>query len=227
MQTNKFLEISSSPLMNLDHTYRYSGTKLVEPESLSQHITDTIMMGLKMIDAINHLAGDKILDVDKYIKKAIYHDLEEVITGDVPRPLKYFDEETHKSLEHVASQVANNLFREEFYEDSESHYNLWKFAKSGPEGYILKLVDMLVVVNKVVKEVNMLNNMYMLRVAHEVRQYTQSLRDSAVKSPYFGNVSVQDYIKDVLTGAINVLDDILSSNYTTLRDMHLEKQSMI
>ena len=47
---NKFLEIVSSPLMNLDHTYRYSGTKLVESESLSQHIIDTVMMGLKIIE---------------------------------------------------------------------------------------------------------------------------------------------------------------------------------
>ena len=71
MTDNKFLELTSSPLMNLDHTYRYSGTKLVEPESLSQHIVDTIMMGLKVIDEINHIAGRDILDRDKYLMKAV------------------------------------------------------------------------------------------------------------------------------------------------------------
>ena len=62
MATNKSMELAASPLMNLDHTYRYSGTKLVEAESLSQHIVDTIMMGLKIIDKINFITGEDTLN---------------------------------------------------------------------------------------------------------------------------------------------------------------------
>ena len=52
----------------------------------------------------------------------------------------------------------------------------WKKVE-GAEGYVLKLVDNLVVVNKVVKEVSLLHNYYMLRVAHEVSQYTTELKN--------------------------------------------------
>lgn len=210
MENNKFLELVSSPLMNLDHTYRYSGTKLVEKETLSQHIVDTIMMGIKIIEDINDL-GTITLSIKDYLCKATYHDLEEVITGDVPRPLKYHDEATLSSMRDVADSVAKELFQGEF-SDWESHYEWWKSAKDDNEGIILKIVDNLVVVNKVVKEVSLLNNYYMLRVAHEVSKYTTSLRDHFLEEGAFGDIKANNYIIDLLNDALDVMSDILEKN---------------
>jgi 5'-deoxynucleotidase len=206
---NKFLELVSSPLMNLDHTYRYSGTKLVESESLSQHIIDTVMMGLKIIDTINTKAKATIFYPDVYVMKAIYHDLEEVITGDIPRPLKYHDEITLQSMRNIADEVAKELFEKEF-SDWKSHYKLWDTAKEDPEGYILKIVDNLVVVNKVVKEVSLLHNYYMLRVAHEVIQYTSELKSHTKEYIFSGDVL--EYINELLEDAIQSMQDILDEH---------------
>lgn len=206
---NKFLELVSSPLMNLDHTYRYSGTKLVESESLSQHIIDTVMMGLKIIDTINTKAKATIFYPDVYVMKAIYHDLEEVITGDIPRPLKYHDEMTLQSMRNIADEVAKELFEKEF-SDWKSHYKLWDTAKEDPEGYILKIVDNLVVVNKVVKEVSLLHNYYMLRVAHEVIQYTSELKSHT--NEYISSGDVLEYINELLEDAIQSMQDILDEH---------------
>lgn len=210
MKNNKFLELVSSPLMNLDHTYRYSGTKLVEKETLSQHIVDTIMMGMKIVEDINDL-GTIQLDLSEYIMKATYHDLEEVITGDVPRPLKYHDEDTLSSMRAVADSVAKELFQNEF-SDWMYHYEIWRDSKEDPEGYILKLVDILVVVNKVVKEVSLLNNYYMLRVAHEVSQYTSNLRDFFLEKNPLDDTRANNYITDLLGDAIQAMKDILEVN---------------
>lgn len=210
MKPNKFLELVSSPLMNLDHTYRYSGTKLVESESLSQHIVDTIMMGLKIINDINAIGNIKLNDAI-YLRKAVYHDLEEVITGDVPRPLKYHDESTLSALRQVADDVAKDLFQAEFY-NWHQHYLLWDTAKDGLEGFILKIVDNLVVSNKVVKEVSLLNNYYMLRVAYEVVQYTQCLKELILEDSLIDDVATNNYLLDLLEGSIVAMNDILEEH---------------
>lgn len=221
MEENKFLELVSSPLMNLDHTYRYSGTKLAEAETLSQHIVDTIMMGLKIIDTLDHKGMD--LSAKEYIMKATYHDLEEVITGDIPRPLKYHDDVTLKSMRDVADEVAEDLFKKEFSE-WKLHFDRWSDAKEGAEGYVLKLVDNLVVVNKVVKEVSLLHNYYMLRVAHEVSQYTTELKNHTGEYIVSWTDEAKEYIYELLEGAIKAMHDILDEHSDKL---HLCGHSMI
>jgi len=217
---NKFLELVSSPLMNLDHTYRYSGTKLVEAESLSQHIIDTVMLGLKIIDEVNKIAGFEYIQSSKYVMKAVYHDLEEVITGDIPRPVKYYSEGTRESLKDVADSVAKKFFKSQF-SNSELHYELWRDAKEEPEGLILKLVDTLVVANKVIKEVSLLHNYYMLRVAHEVLQYLKEY-----KIDYF-TIPVNHYLSTVVRGAIKSMKDTLSENKEIMNSLNIYGHSMI
>lgn len=226
---NEFLDIVASPLMNLDHTFRYSGTKLVESESLSQHITDTIMMGLKIIDEINTRYGEIKLSPEEYVMKAVYHDLEEVITGDIPRPLKYYNEATLESMRDVADSVAESLFDKEFHSDY-PHYDVWSNAKDHAEGLILKIVDNLVVVNKVIKEVSLLQNHYMLRVAHEVIQYTSEIREMILRMDFKTmnlDKRIKDYLVDLLDGAIKSVGDILEENDKVMHDLKIYAQSMI
>lgn len=220
---NEFLDLISSPLMNLDHTYRYSGTKLVEAESLSQHIVETIMLGLKIIDKVNHIAGYKLIDSQAYVMKAVYHDLEEVITGDIPRPLKYYSEDTKNSLKHVADEIAAKFFSTQFYEGYE-HYSLWDNAKLGNEGKILKIVDMLVVANKVVKEVSLLHNYYMLRVAHEVSQY---LKELSGNMEYFKEPDVDNYLASIVIDAVHTMEKLIEDNKETMDSLNIYSQSMI
>ena len=223
---NKFLEIVSSPLMNLDHTYRYSGTKLVESESLSQHIIDTVMMGLKIIDEANQRAGMEVLNPSNYLMKAICHDLEEVITGDIPRPLKYYDKDTTASMKHVADQVAYKFFGDQFYQ-GDAYYNVWRDAKDGDEGYILKLVDTLVVVNKVLKEVSLLHNYYMLRGAHEVSQYLVELLDHFDEYCKIDNFDIRIYLENLVRDALHCMDKVLKDNESTMKNFNIHSQSMI
>lgn len=223
---NEFLDLVSSPLMNLDHTYRYSGTKLVEPESLSQHIMDTVMLGLKIIDEANHLAGKEVLDPKAYVMKAIFHDLEEVITGDIPRPLKYYDKDTTASMKHVAEEVAYRFFEKEFHQVN-TCYDLWESAKHGDEGFILKLVDTFVVVSKTLKEVSLLHNYYMLRVAHEVSQYLKEVLDGFMWNCPITSQAVSMYLKELIEGALASMEKLLEDNQEIMYDFNISSQSMI
>lgn len=228
MKKNEFLNLVSSPLMNLDHTYRYSGTKLAEAESLSHHIVDCIMLGLKIIDNIKSRSPEEQIDERIYVMKAVYHDLEEVITGDIPRPLKYYNEDTLSSMREVADSVAQKFFEREFHSPMrEMSYILWNNSKEDVEGFILKLVDNLVVVNKVVKEVSLLHNYYMLRVAHEVSQYTELIKENVINNPHFVKISANQYILDVLDGAISSMKKILEDHKDIMDSLDIYGQSMI
>lgn len=220
---NEFMNLISSPLMNLDHTYRYSGTKLVEAESLSQHIIETIMLGLKIVDKVNHIAGYDLLNPSEYVMKAVYHDLEEVITGDIPRPLKYYNEFTRDSLKNVADEIAARFFSDQFYE-GHKHYMIWDQSKSGFEGFILKIVDMLVVANKVVKEVSLLHNYYMLRVAHEVSQY---LRELSLNINYFAEPEINEYLRIIVEDAVISMDTLIAYNQDIMNSLDIYGHSMI
>jgi len=51
---------------------------------------------------------------------ALYHDVSEVITGDLPSPIKYFNQEIateYKKIEAIAETTLVNMVPEEFQED--------------------------------------------------------------------------------------------------------------
>ena len=70
----------------------------------------------------------------------------------------------------------------------------------------------------VIKEVSLLNNYYMLRVAHEVSQYTTSLRDHFIEDSPFGNdhEEANQYIIELLNGALDSMKEILEENKSKL-----------
>lgn len=219
---NNFKGLISSPLMNCDHVYRYSGTKMVESESLATHIYETQMLGYMIIYHLNHKCGESI-DAREYLVKAFHHDLEESITGDVARPLKYHNESVKNELQDVAKSVAMELYSKYF--DSE-YYKLWENAKEGKEGYILKVVDMLTVVNKAIKEVSFLHNMYFLRVCHEVSHYLTEIIQNIDESPLEQEAS-KVYVRSLLIEADVTLSQILKENKDLLSMYDIVNNSMI
>ena len=228
MTENKFLNLVTNPLVTLDHTYRYSGTKLVEAESLAQHVVDTIMIGILMIDYINTLESKEVFSIPWYVMKATYHDLEEIITGDVPRPLKYYNEDTRKSLKKVAELIARDTFVENTQNPS-YHYTVWYNAKEGDEGFILRIVDMLTVAYKCVKEISLLNNYYMLKVAHEVSTYIGEILYTIDSDDVFTRLSQgsRSYIRQVLSDAIKAMREIINTHAPELQDLNIISQSLI
>ncbi len=71
---------------------------------------------------------------------ALYHDTTEVITGDMPTPVKYYNDEiknVYKDIEHIAGERLLSMLPEDykadytpFFEQSESDKALWKLVKA-------------------------------------------------------------------------------------------------
>lgn len=161
---NEFLNIINLPVLNTDNTIRYSLMYQVRPEKLSDHITDvsilSYLIAKKLI--VNY---DEDINIGLMLEKVLLHDLDEVLTGDIPRSTKYYSKEGLTAMRKVADDAMHKLSSE--IED-DSIYKLWSESKSGKEGKIVDLADMICVARKVVKEYGLLGNVYFLKVAYEM-----------------------------------------------------------
>lgn len=224
---NKFNKFTSCPLMNMHNIFRYSGVKLVEPESLSSHIVEVQIMGYMILDHLNESYKEN-LDRGLYLEKALHHDLEESLTGDVCRPLKYYNNDIHHELEKVAQSTAKDIYRK-YFENTDEMYKLWDESKEGKEGVLVKIVDMLAVASKALREVVLLNNNYFLKVVYEVRHYLgDTLQYIQKYSPY--NKESTEYLVNLILDAISEMDALwedrksISESYSILDNTLLDNQ---
>lgn len=208
---NEFIKIISSPMLQTGNVVRYSGTKMIEPESLTTHIYETQMIGYMIINHMANYCGD-LLDKGLYLEKVLHHDLEESMTGDVVRTLKYHNSEVLKELQKVAHEVAEELYSVYFEDENHELLTLWEEAKKGKEGFILKLVDTLTVVNRVVKEVDYFKNIYFIRVAYEVSIYLKDLQKLLDHNPQGFTKESIHYLANLLEDAQEVLHRIMEEN---------------
>lgn len=177
-------------------TWRYSSSKLVEPENLSTHIYEVLMIGLMLRDNIMYLTHDQEdIKCEEFLMKAIFHDADETILGDVPRPLKYASPGIKEEIDKVAHSTADKLFHTSFKGFNEIR-DYYYDAKTGKTGMLVRLADMLCVIKKLRLEVETLNNYTLLDVIPNSINY---INDLDVDSTYevFSCDETKRYIKSL------------------------------
>lgn len=109
----------------------------VHPENLSTHSLEAALCAHALAVIGNARFGKKY-DADRIATKALFHDLPEIFTGDIPTPVKYYSEDTHSSYSAVEDAALEKLFTmlppelrpsyEELFEYSEDERHLIKAA---------------------------------------------------------------------------------------------------
>lgn len=143
-------------LHRLSSINRYSRDKFVHPETDLEHIGWVSMWSyLAAKDIESQLGGEVSIDYGKLLIKAVSHEFDETLTGDVSSPTKYYNNDvlkSHKLMESHSVKSVERFLNLSIYED-------WANAKdSSLEGIIVKWADTLAVVYKVWVEVNLFNN---------------------------------------------------------------------
>lgn len=108
-------------------------------ENLSEHSLEVSMIAHALAVIGNSGLGKK-LDTGKAAVLGLYHDATEIITGDMPTPVKYYNKEirnTYKAIERRASETLLGMLPEkmqdsyrEIFEKQEEDAYLWKLVKA-------------------------------------------------------------------------------------------------
>jgi len=78
------------------------------PESLSEHTTETAVIAHALAVIGNTVYG-KAYDADRAAALALFHDAPEVLTGDLPTPIKYFSPEMKEGYRKIEENAVENL----------------------------------------------------------------------------------------------------------------------
>jgi 5'-deoxynucleotidase YfbR-like HD superfamily hydrolase len=123
---------------------RFSQAHLSKTENVLEHLGFTALIALHISERLRDEGHQ--LDQAMIVKAALIHDLEESMVGDVSRPTKYHSQEMRQSFAELESDIALVIFNRA---ECPGFYHHWVNAKEGPEGKIMKFVDLLAVLTKV------------------------------------------------------------------------------
>ena len=109
------------------------------PENLSEHSLEVGMIAHALALISNKKFGNN-LNAERAAVIGMYHDSTEIITGDMPTPIKYYNKDTKDAYKNVERQAAEELLsllpdylREEyvtlFFKEEEEEY-IWKLVKA-------------------------------------------------------------------------------------------------
>lgn len=118
---------------------RWALMRNTRQENLSEHSLEVSMIA-NALCVIGNVRYGKALDADRAAIIGLYHDASEIITGDMPTPIKYYNtdiKEAFKSIEDEAnnkllSQLPEDLrdyYKEVFFKQEALTYE-WKLVKA-------------------------------------------------------------------------------------------------
>jgi len=140
-------------VIRLKYVNRFSTCRTLHKESVAEHVFFTTLYSLVVGEWIEQTYAVTV-NFRKLLSKAIVHDLEECITGDIPRDFKHLDIDLNEHINKMAEQGFQKVIESLFQFCSASYWtDIWKNAKDDSiEGRILSFADFLSVVSYVYEE---------------------------------------------------------------------------
>ncbi len=100
---NFFATISRMKYIN-----RWALMRNAREENLSEHSSEVAMIA-HVLCVIGNVRYGKNLDVDKAALIGLYHDTSEIITGDMPTPVKYYNNDIRNSYKEIEAIAEGKL----------------------------------------------------------------------------------------------------------------------
>lgn len=135
----KFIEYTSA----LSCVNRFSQSKLCAPENVLEHSGFVTALSFYLASKIIECGHE--INMGVLLSKAIMHDFDESLTGDIAMPVKYHNAQIRKDLAEI--EDANMKMISEDVKLPEA-YTRWETAKWGSGGKIVALADYLSVLFK-------------------------------------------------------------------------------
>ncbi len=170
MESSHFFAI----LSRMKYINRWGLMNNTKNENISEHSLQVAMFAHILVLIHNKNSNDN-LNPERAALLGIYHDSSEIITGDMPTPVKYYNPqiiESYKQVEKMAEQKLVSMLPKEFKEEfsailtheNEADQELYKYVKAG---------DKLSALVKCIEEIRMGND--------EFKQAKSSIEESITK----------------------------------------------
>ncbi len=126
-------------MARMKYIERWALMRNSDRENISEHSMEVAMLahGLGIIS--NECCGRKV-DLDKLVLIGLYHDANEIITGDMPTPVKYHDSgilDAYKKVEEKANRKLLSLlpeYMQRYYKEvffpQKGDEELWRIVKA-------------------------------------------------------------------------------------------------
>tara|TARA_R110000796_G_scaffold252370_1_gene386284 strand:+ start:1772 stop:2383 length:612 start_codon:yes stop_codon:yes gene_type:complete len=185
-----------------------------------------------LCEEINSVSGEKV-DIGLALQRAVVHDIDEVVTGDIPRPTKYFSETSKKVFDEIAESGVDQIIDEldvwELPDEAISKLRKnWVEAKLGREGFLIALADLSSVVFKIWDEVILLGNKKLILQGDQVFTYLEQFIGNAMSSKELSGEQkkvikgICDQLKEICYEVKQMKDPMLGT-LKSLTNYHLEK----
>lgn len=195
--TNNFFAL----LSRMKYIERWALMRNSRQENLSEHVAEVSMLAHALC-VIGNTRYGKNLDAAKAALIGLYHDASEIITGDMPTPVKYYNQDIRAAYKEV-EKIAESRLLLKLPEDMRPAYEaIFRASDDENELYMRKLVkaaDKLSAYIKCIEEENAGNG--------EFRTAKASLRnvmtDLSAELP-----EVRDFMKEFLPAYGQTLDEL-------------------
>ena len=147
---NTFLPL----IFRMRYINRWSLMFNTEQEDLMQHTAECAFL-VHFLATIGNRCFEKQYDADKLAVCALFHDAPEVLTGDLPTPVKYYNDEMktiYKQIETNAADKLKNHLPQEFRADYAAYLHASELTPG--EKKLLKCADKLCAYIKCIYELN-------------------------------------------------------------------------
>ncbi len=139
-------------LGRMNYIKRWALMRSTVDENIKEHSFDVAMIAHALTLIENKMYGASI-DVHKVVCLALYHEAGEVITGDLPTPIKYFNSQINSAYKELEKRACEKLLRNLPEELKEVYSEYLLTDEESLEYKIMKSADRISAYIKCVNEV--------------------------------------------------------------------------
>lgn len=181
-------------LMRMKNIKRWGLMRNTESENIKEHSLDVAYIAHALAAIAKNIYG-KSVDVKNVVMIALYHDVTEVITGDLATPIKYFNPEikvAYKEIEHISAQKIKNMVPAQI----KGEYNCLDGGTEYEE-LLVKAADKISAYFKCVEELKSGNNEFAMA------------KESLLKAVYDFDLPEVEYFMDTFAHSVGLTLDEL------------------
>lgn len=141
-------------LSRMKNINRWGLMRNTRNENLSEHTLEVAFIAHALAVIGNKRLG-KNINADKVAVSAMFHDTSEIITGDMPTPIKYYNSEikaAYKKIEAIAEEQLTCMLPEDLREDFSEYFCPDEHTKK-----LIKAADKISALIKCIEEIKMGN----------------------------------------------------------------------